>query len=253
MNSGCLLELRGLSKSFGGLVAVNNADLQVEKGEIRAIIGPNGAGKSTLIGLISGGLRPDVGRVLFQGQDITGLSPFEVRRMGIARSFQKTNIFPHKSVFENARLAIQSLHPKAAYSLCNVKTFKELSREANMLLDELGLGNERWDIAGRLSYGKQRLIEIALALAGSPSLILLDEPVAGLSPVESMTVAKMIEKIARKRGNTIIFIEHDMQVVFSVADRISVLHYGQVVTEGSPSEVKASQLVQEIYLGKEGL
>lgn len=253
MSSECMLEVRGLMKSFGGLVAVNDANLQVEKGEIRAIIGPNGAGKTTFIGLISGGLRPDAGKVLFKGQDITGYPRYKVRRKGIARSFQKTSIFLQKSVFENVRLAIQSLHPKSTLSLRNITAFKDFSSEANMLIDELGLGDERWDVAGRLSYGKQRLIEIALALAGSPDLILLDEPVAGLSPEESMAVAKLIEKIARKHGNTIIFIEHDMDVVFSVADRISVMHYGQVVAEGGTSEIKGNQLVQEIYLGKEGL
>jgi branched-chain amino acid transport system ATP-binding protein len=244
-----LLETRGLGRAFGALQAVAGVSLAVEPGEVRAIIGPNGAGKTTLFHLISGLLAPTAGRVLFRGDDVTALpAPARCRR-GISRTFQITSIFPELTVLENVRIAIQ-LKAGGNFRLLGGRSllFSTESR-ARASLEFLGL-LDRADLpASTLPHGDQRLVEIAMALAQQPELLLVDEPTQGLSPEDTAAAVAVIRQIARERALTILLVEHDMDVVFNLADRISVLHLGQLIAEGSPAEIRANVEVQKAYLG----
>ncbi len=244
-----LLETRGLGRAFGALQAVAGVSLAVEPGEVRAIIGPNGAGKTTLFHLISGLLTPTSGRVLFRGDDVTALpAPARCRR-GISRTFQITSIFPELSVLENVRIAVQ-LRSGGNFRLVGGRATLEASEErARTSLDSLGLLDRAAEPASTLPHGDQRLLEIAMAVAQEPALLLLDEPTQGLSPEDTVATVAVIRQVARRQKLTILLVEHDMDVVFDLADRISVLHFGQLIAEGPPDQIRANADVQLAYLG----
>jgi branched-chain amino acid transport system ATP-binding protein len=244
-----LLQVRGLSKHFGGLVATDALDLDVDAGQIHAVIGPNGAGKTTLISQLSGALAPDAGSIVLAGEDVTGLSVHERVQRGIARSYQVTNVFRAFSALENVVLAVQAGDGSSFGFWRPVQRERHLYERARELLNRVGL-RERCDVlAGALAHGEQRQLEVALALATSPRLLLLDEPMAGMGPDESARMVTLIEGL--RDGLTIILIEHDMDAVFRLADRISVLVYGRVLATGSADVVRADPLVRQAYLGTE--
>jgi branched-chain amino acid transport system ATP-binding protein len=243
-----LLFIERLHRQFGALVAVAGVSLTVAAAERRAIIGPNGAGKTTLFNLITGHLAPSGGRIVFEGRPITGLPPHAVARRGISRSFQRTNLFPKLDVLENLRLAAAA-DGRGSY---NVLGFGAVRRAAQVeraqdAAEAVGLAERLGAIAGSLSYGEQRQLEVGVALATSPKLLMLDEPTAGMSPEETLRMTRMLAGLPR--SVTILIIEHDMDVVSSLADRVTVLHYGEVLTEGTFDEVKADPRVYEVYLG----
>ncbi|HWM76521.1 MAG TPA: ABC transporter ATP-binding protein [Methylomirabilota bacterium] len=246
--AGPLLEVAGLKRSFGGFQALGGVSFQVEAGEISAVIGPNGAGKTTLFNVITGHLAPDSGRVGFAGRDITGQPPHAICRLGLARSFQRTNIFPRLSVFENVQIAILS-HERRAYGLWTPA--QGLGRDRTMeILEDVGLAPRAADPSGSLSYGDQKQLELGIALALEPTLLLLDEPTAGMSPQETRTSVALVARIARERKLTVLFTEHDMDVVFSVAQRIRVLHQGRLIAEGAPEEIRGLAEVKRVYFGE---
>ena len=244
-----ILQLRGLRKSFGETEIIRGVDLAVAPGERRALIGPNGAGKSTLFHLISGNLAPTAGDVAFQGRDITGWAPQRVNRLGLARSFQITNIFPKLTVFENIRLAVlrQQPHPTAFWR--RIDRLPGLAEATGQLLERVRLQARAQTLAGELSYSEQRSLEIAMTLASDPQLILLDEPMAGMSAEETDYTLSLIREVTA--GRALLIVEHDMDVVFSLADHISVLVYGEVIATGTPDEIRQHQGVREAYLGEE--
>jgi branched-chain amino acid transport system ATP-binding protein len=241
----------GLYKHFAGVRATDGVDLAVQPGEFRAIIGPNGAGKSTLFNLITGFLKPDRGRILFEGQPISGLAPYVLFRRGISRTFQITNLMADLTVLENVQVALLSWEGRL------LKLFQRAAgaclEDSRALLELVGLRGLEARLAGTLSHGDMKRLELAVALANRPRLLLLDEPTAGMAAGERLESIRMVHQIARARGLTVIFTEHDMQVVFAVADRISVLHQGRILTEGAPEAVRASPEVQAIYLGADAL
>ena len=244
-----LLETLGLGRAFGALQAVAGVDLVVQPGELRAVIGPNGAGKTTLFHLISGFLAPTAGRVLFRGDDVTALpAPARCRR-GISRTFQITSIFPELSVLENVRIAVQ-LRTGGNFRFIGGRTLLEATeRRARDSLGALGLLDRAEAPAATLPHGDQRRLEIAMAIAQEPALLLLDEPTQGLSPEDTVATVAVIRRLARERGLTIVLVEHDMDVVFDLADRISVLHFGRLIAEGPPDRIRANADVQTAYLG----
>ena len=241
------LHLIGLSKEFGGLRAVDGISLTVGPGERRAIIGPNGAGKTTLFSLISGETRPTGGRIMLFGRDVTRLAPHRRASLGLARTYQITNLFPRLSALENCLLAVQALTPAKFHLHRGLHRYPVFYERARRVLDAVGLGDQEGEAVRNLSHGEQRQLEIALALAGSPRVLLLDEPTAGLSPAESHAMTALLKTL--DPTITLLVIEHDMDVAFALTDRITVLHYGRVVADGLAHEVKANALVQEIYLG----
>jgi len=244
-----LLRVEQMTKAFEGFVAVKDVDLTVAKGQVACIIGPNGAGKSTTFNLITGHLRPTTGKVFFRDQDITGRLPHEICQMGMGRSFQRTNIFPRLSVFDNVQVAVLA-HQKKTLNFFTPSR-KLVQAETYALLEQVGLVNEAQSISSMLSYGYQKQLELGIALASEPELLLLDEPTAGMSPQETAQAIALIAKIVRERGLTLLFTEHDMDVVFSIAEKITVLHQGQVLAEGTPAEVRSNPEVQRVYLGEE--
>ncbi len=246
---GPVLETRGLSKSFGGVRAVSSVDLAMPKGEIRALIGPNGAGKTTFFNMLTGQLRADAGSVLFKGQRLSGLPPYAVWRRGVSRTFQITATFATLSALDNVRVARLS-HAGKTYSLLEAAARLQ-AEEARALLDQVGLVDQADRVAAVLAYGDLKKLELAVALANDPEVLLLDEPTAGMAPAERGALMALTERIARARGLTVLFTEHDMDVVFAVADRIMVLHQGRVIAEGPPALVRADAQVQRVYLGEE--
>ncbi|MCL6640981.1 MAG: ABC transporter ATP-binding protein [Candidatus Rokubacteria bacterium] len=242
-----MLELRAVRRYFGALAAVNGVTLAVAARERRAIIGPNGAGKTTLFNLITGHLAPTGGDIVFEGRPLTGLSPHAVARRGIARSFQRTNVFPRLTVRENLRLAAAADGRGSWNLLGSVSRLRAPLARAAEVAEAVGLSARLDEPAGALSYGEQRQLEVGIALATAPRLLLLDEPTAGMSPEETLRMTRLLA--ALPRDVTLLIIEHDMDVVFSLADRITVLHYGEVLCEGSPDEVRADPRVYEVYLG----
>jgi branched-chain amino acid transport system ATP-binding protein len=247
--TGAVLETRGLSKSFGGVRAVSSVDLAMPKGEIRALIGPNGAGKTTFFNMLTGQLRADAGSVLFKGERLSGLPPYAVWRRGVSRTFQITATFATLSALDNVRVARLS-HAGKTYSLLEAAARLQAD-EARALLDQVGLVDQADRVAAVLAYGDLKKLELAVALANDPEVLLLDEPTAGMAPAERGALMALTERIARARGLTVLFTEHDMDVVFAVADRIMVLHQGRVIAEGRPAEVRADAQVQRVYLGEE--
>jgi branched-chain amino acid transport system ATP-binding protein len=243
-----VLEVQGISKSFSGFRAVSDVNITVETGQIAAVIGPNGAGKSTLFNLITGHLRPDTGAVRLDGRDITGAAPHKIVRMGVGRSFQRTNIFGKLTVFENLQAAFVVHHGRGRdfWSRAS-RLYRD---ETTALLSSIGLIEQGDTIAGTLSYGNQKQLELGLALASDPALLLLDEPTAGMSAAETHDTIRLIERIAGERSLTLLFTEHDMDVVFQIAQKIAVLHQGQVIADGAPEEVRADPEVRRVYLGE---
>ncbi len=245
-----LLVLEGLSKQFGGLAAVNDCHLRVEAGQIHALIGPNGAGKTTLVNLISGALPPTRGRIYFDGQEITFLPQHRRVRLGLARTFQITNLYKNYTVLENLELAVQARSGSSFRFWQPVSRERGLREEAEKVSELLGLSARNHTPVAQLSHGEQRQLEVGLALACQPKLLLLDEPMAGLGLEES---ERMVELIARLgQSLSILLIEHDMNAVFRLAARISVLVYGQVIASGPPEEIRANPEVHKAYLGDEG-
>jgi branched-chain amino acid transport system ATP-binding protein len=244
-----ILETRALSRSFGALRAVDGVNLAVEQGELRAIIGPNGAGKTSFFHLVSGVIRPTTGQVLWRGEDISALpAPARCRR-GISRTFQITSVFPEFTVLENVRIAIQLKGGGNFRLLGGRSLLSSTEGQARVSLEFLGL-QDRADLpASTLPHGDQRLLELAMALAQRPDLLLVDEPTQGLSPEDTEAAVAVIRQIMKDRALTILLVEHDMDVVFNLADRISVLHLGQLIAEGSPAEIRANPEVQKAYLG----
>jgi branched-chain amino acid transport system ATP-binding protein len=243
-----VLDVRALSKSFDGFQAVAGVSIRVARGSISAIIGPNGAGKTTLFNLITGHLVPDSGQVLFKERDVTGIAPHDLCRLGMGRSFQRTNIFPRLTVYQNVQAAFLS-HRRRGWNL--FAPVDPLYRdEAETLLDSVGLLPKAGEVAGFLSHGNQKQLELGLALALEPELLLLDEPTAGMSATETRETMRLIERIARERSLTLLFTEHDMEVVFSISQRITVLHQGQVIADGTPDEVRRHADVRRVYLGE---
>jgi len=244
-----ILELQGIYKDFQGLEVLFGIDLEIKEGERHAIIGPNGAGKSTLFNLITGKYLPSRGKIFFKGKDITGENPFKLNRMGMARSFQIVNIFSTMTVFENVRNVILSKN-KIYYNMFSLLSRMDgINTHAEKLLEQIGLLERKNAIAGELSYGQQRALEIGLTIATDPQLILLDEPTAGMSSEETRDAVKLIERVTE--GKTLIIVEHDMEVVFRIASRISVVYYGQVLASGPPEEIRNDQKVKDAYLGEE--
>ncbi|MBI3998565.1 MAG: ABC transporter ATP-binding protein [Armatimonadetes bacterium] len=242
-----MLRVEEVSKSFDGFRAVHQAHLSVEAGAIVAVIGPNGAGKTTLFNLITGVLTPDRGRVLFEGVEISRQPPYEICRRGIARTFQIANIFPRLTVFANVQVAVLA-HERQSLNL--IRPARTLAvRETTSILEGTGLQHKARRLAGALSHGDQRILEIAIALGSQPRLLVLDEPTAGMSPEETAATMALIRRLARERGLTILFCEHDMEVVFSVAESIMVMRQGRTIVQGPPDAVRQNREVQEAYLG----
>jgi branched-chain amino acid transport system ATP-binding protein len=242
-----LLAAERLSRAFGALSALNRVSFEVAPRERRAIIGPNGAGKTTLFNVITGQLAPSAGRILLEGRSLEGLSPHAVARRGISRSFQRNNLFPKLPVLENLRLAAAVAAPGTWDLLGSIARRRGPLDRAREVAEVVGLSDRLAAPAGLLSYGEQRQLEVGVALATGPRLLLLDEPTAGMSPEETQRMTRMLE--ALPRDVTLLIIEHDMDVVGSLADRVTVLHYGEVLTEGTFAEVKADPRVYEVYLG----
>jgi branched-chain amino acid transport system ATP-binding protein len=250
-----LLELKGVSKNFGKLQAVSNLDFEVKKGEVHSLIGPNGAGKSTVFNLIAGSYPVSSGNIFFNDEDITGLQPHQTAQKGIGRSFQGTFLFMHQSVLDNLMIGFhmscragvfnEFLHTRSAR-----KVDAECRKRALEIIDFMGLGELRNELAGNLPHGHQRTLGVSIALACNPTLLMMDEPVTGMNPTETVEMVERIRKI-RDSGITIILIEHTMRVVMDVSDRITVLSYGQKIAEGLPEEIKNNREVIEAYLGRE--
>jgi branched-chain amino acid transport system ATP-binding protein len=239
-----ILEVKGLRKSFGGLMAVAGIDLEAEDGHIRSVIGPNGAGKTTLFNLISGYYPSDEGK----GKNITGLPPQEIVRMGMARSFQVTNIFPKLTVFESIQATILYTEKKGLSFFSN---FKGMYREETEdILSMVGLAHKAPELAGILSAGDRKRLELGIVLATKPDLVLLDEPTCGMSPVETTNTIELIQEIAEKKSLTVLFTEHKMDVVFSISSYITVMNFGSIIAAGVPEEIRSNEEVQQIYFGE---
>ena len=242
-----MLEVRDVRKAFDGFQAVGGVSLAVERGQTAAIIGPNGAGKTTFFNLITGHVRPDAGAVLLEGRDITGVAPHDVCRLGMGRSFQRTNIFPRLTVFQNVQAAYLSHRGRGRDLWSRVERLYRDETEA--VLASIGLLERSGELSGFLSHGAQKQLELGIALASEPRLLLLDEPTAGMSATETRDTIRLIDRIVRDRGLTLLFTEHDMDVVFSIAQKITVLHQGRVIADGAPAEVRADPEVRRVYLG----
>ena len=242
-----MLKITNLGMNFSGFQALNKINLELQEGEKHAILGPNGAGKTTFFNCLTGQLKPTDGTTFYKGKKITGKNPNKIVNLGIARSFQRINIYPKLSVFENVQVALIA-DKKMMFNMFRLGA--ELYREeTKRMLDLVNLSDESDEIAGLMSYGKQKQLELAIALSSEPDLLLLDEPTAGMSPQETIDSIDLIADIASKRKLTLLFTEHDMNVVFSIADRLSVLHHGELIATGNPEEVRNNDEVRRIYLG----
>ena len=243
------VELRGVQKSFGNTSVIRDVNLSIMKGERHALIGPNGAGKSTLFNLISGYMKPTAGRILLKDEIVSGLRPYQINRCGLSRSFQVSNVFPNMSVWENIRCALlwATGHRYAFWK--NIDNLPEVREHTAQILQDINLISRRDMPAGLLAYAEQRALEIGITIAGGADVILLDEPTAGMSRAETERAVALIRRLTE--GRTLLIIEHDMSVVFGLADRISVLVYGQIIASGTPEEVRGNSKVKEAYLGEE--
>jgi branched-chain amino acid transport system ATP-binding protein len=245
-----ILETQDLTKRFRGLVAVNGVTLAFARGQVHAVIGPNGAGKSTFINLLSGDQPPTGGRILFKGRDITGLPNHAIAQLGVGRSYQKTNIFPSFTCFQNCWIAAQSRLPSSMRFFRPALRHKDVRARAERALEMCGLAPRRDAVAATVSHGEQRQLEVAMMLATEPELLLLDEPLAGMGQEESARMIALLRGLAR--AHTLILIEHDMDAVFSIAETLTVMANGEVLETGSVAKVRASKAVQEVYLGVDG-
>ena len=243
------LSVEGLVRNFGGLAAVGGVSLEARTGIVHAVIGPNGAGKTTLINLLSGDLAPSAGKISLFGVDITGLPSNRVSQLGVARSYQKTNVFLGFTAFENCRLAAQSRLPSSMRFLRRALACAEVNRAAERSLAAAGLESRAGEIASALSHGEQRQLEIAMTLATSPQVLLLDEPLAGMGAEESSSMVELLRKL--RPGHAMLLVEHDMDAVFALADRLTVMVNGQVLASGAPAQIRANPAVQEAYLGED--
>jgi branched-chain amino acid transport system ATP-binding protein len=246
-SSEVILRTHNVGKRFGGFTALKDISAEFRRGAITSIIGPNGAGKSTYFNLLSGAFAPSSGKVEFEGKDVTGLAQHRFAHMGVAKSFQITNVFPQLSTHENVRVAAQALvsrfdiwRPRAAMT--------ELADKADHLLERVGLADRRTRPAGSLAHGEQRALEIGMALASDPRLLLLDEPTAGMSPEETRTMMDLIVRLGQER--TVILVEHKMKLVMGISDRLLVLHHGELLAEGSPDDIRRNETVKRVYLGQ---
>lgn len=246
-----LLRTESLRRRFGELIAVDGVTLSFEGGILTSIIGPNGAGKTTLINLLTGSLPPDSGKILFKGEDITGIPTEKRVKKGISRSFQIMNIFPRLTVFQNVLLPVFSCLNKSMRSFSSVQDHQDAVAEAERILEDVGLWGKKDLPSGKLSHGDQRLLEMGLAVAAEPELCFLDEPSSGLNPLERVKVLELIKKMATAGKTTFVVVEHDMDVVFSLSDRIIVMSLGRMLAEGEPTEIRENKKVREIYLGEE--
>jgi branched-chain amino acid transport system ATP-binding protein len=246
-----VLEVRHLSKAFGGLKVTHDVSFAIPRGEFSAIIGPNGAGKTTLFNLITGKLVPDGGEVLFKGERIDGLSPADIARKGIGRAFQITSIFKERTVLENVLVAVLSREKRTGRLFRRATAHHDAVREAIEILATLSLDAKAGEMAGSLPHGDQKRLDIAVALALNPELVLLDEPMAGMSPEERTTTVDLIRKIWKEKGLTLLFIEHDMDVVFGISEWIRVLNQGVLLAEGTPAQISRNREVITAYLGEE--
>jgi branched-chain amino acid transport system ATP-binding protein len=251
-----LLDIEGLYKSFGGLAAVLNFNFRLEKGELVGLIGPNGAGKTTVFNLITGVYRPDQGQMIFSGQNLVGLKPYDICKRGIARTFQNIRLFRDLSVLDNVRIAFhKDVHYGLLQSIFRTSAFfrgeEDIKRQAMEYLQIFNLDDKSNEIASSLPYGEQRRLEIARALATKPTMLILDEPAAGMNPQETQDLMHLIQWIRNEFSLSILLIEHDMSLVMGVCERIYVLDYGEVIAEGHPEEIKNNKKVIEAYLGEE--
>ena len=242
-----MLHVESIVKSFDGFMAVNGATLKVEKGDVVAVIGPNGAGKTTLFNLISGQLPPTAGNIWFKDENIAGLAPHRVCRKGISRSYQVVNIFHRLTVFENVQVAVLSRRKKT-FNLFKPAKLMAV-KETRKILDSVGLLDKAEMISGTLSHGDQKVLEIGIALGNRPELLILDEPTAGMSPEETAVTLRLMKRLSGELGLTILFCEHDMGMVFSIANQIMVMQHGGTIIQGSPEDVRSNQQVREAYLG----
>ena len=242
-----VLSVRGLTKRFGGVVAVSDVSFALERGEFLALIGPNGAGKTTCFNMLNGHLRPDAGRVALDGTDITGLAPRKVWRMGVGRTFQITQTFASMTVAENVQMALISAHRRTLNLTARATGLYRA--EADALLATVGMADGAGRAAAELAYGDLKRLELAVALAHHPKVLLMDEPTAGMAPAERTALMALVAGIIAREGVSVLFTEHDMDVVFGNAHRILVLNRGQLIAEGSGEEIRANALVQEVYLG----
>jgi branched-chain amino acid transport system ATP-binding protein len=244
-----VLVTEALSKRFQGLAAVNNVALAFEAGQVHAVIGPNGAGKTTLINLLSGEMAPTSGRILLRGRDVTGLAAHQVARRGLGRSFQRTNIFPHFTCRQNCWLGAQVRLPSSMRFFRPARRYRDVGAAADRALEACGLAARAEAPASALSYGEQRQLELAMLLASEPEILLLDEPLAGMGPEESWRVVELLRALAR--SHTLILVEHDMDAVFAISERITVMVNGEVLETGTPDAIRRSRAVQEAYLGSD--
>jgi branched-chain amino acid transport system ATP-binding protein len=242
-----MLSVQKAQKSFDHFLAVNEANLEVEKGQVVAVIGPNGAGKSTLFKLITGHLKPDKGRIVFKGEDVAGRPAYEVCRKGISLSYQIVNIFNRLTVFENVQAAVLAQQGRTFNLVTPARSLA--IKETEEILEAVGLSSAADRVSGALSHGEQKVLEIAIALGNNPELLILDEPTAGLSPEETFATISLINRMTKEMGLTILFCEHDMELVFSIADKIMVMQQGVTIIQGDPDEIKRNKQVQEAYLG----
>jgi len=243
-----LLEVENVSKNFSGIKALDNVSIAVRKGELSSIIGPNGAGKSTLFNILTGEIEEDSGRVIFKGEDITNLAPHEICRRGVGRSFQLLNLFSQLTVYKNIQTAILAGRKLTVNFLHPAKNM--VRNEVEEILEQIGLADKGNSIASEISYGEQRKLEFGIALANSPDIILLDEPTAGLSIEETKSMIDLIQRLAEERFLTVLLVEHKMDVVFSISEKIRVLYEGRIIFEGVPDEVRRSEEVLRVYLGE---
>ena len=244
-----LLELNGVSRRFGALQALTEIDLAVEQGELRAVIGPNGAGKTTLFNLVSGFFPPSTGRIVFDGREITGLRPARLVARGIIRTFQITEIFPDLTVYENLRVAVEAAMGLTFRPFLGAAGRREVARRVEELLAAVHLEEKADRVASELAHGDQRIVEMGITLSREPRLLLLDEPTAGMGEEETEHMVGIIRRLNRERGITMLFIEHDMDIIFGVADRITVLDNGTMLAEGTAEQIAANEAVQAAYLG----
>jgi branched-chain amino acid transport system ATP-binding protein len=243
-----LLKVEGLKKAFGGLQAVDDVHLEIQAGEMSSIIGPNGAGKTTFFNLVTGFIEKDEGRVFFKGEEISRLSPPRICHQGIGRAFQVSNIFPRFTAFDNVQVALMVHKRKALNFYSDARSLYH--HETLEILKEVGLADQAHLLSKNLAHGDQKRLDIAIALASEPELLMLDEPTAGMNPRESFKIMELVVNIARARGMTVVFIEHDMDIVFSISDRIRVMHLGRLFAEGRPEEIRENREVKQIYLGE---